>query len=173
MGKNWYRRKYEHQMILSRHQGPGPFPFVLVLDHLKASYNVAKIVRSANAFGVREIHLVAVEMFDPSPAKGTLRQTRTRSFASFAESYAVLEAEGYTVFVMEAGGEHLLGRDELPEKSAFVVGHEEYGMSFDRSKFPGVRSLRISQFGQVESLNVSIAASLACFEYVRQRGFEP
>jgi tRNA C32,U32 (ribose-2'-O)-methylase TrmJ len=33
-----------------------------------------------------------------------------------------------------------------------------------------MRRLTIPQFGQVESLNVSIAASIVMYEYVRQQG---
>lgn len=168
MGRDWYRKVYEREMILSRLQPPGPFSYVIVLDHLKASYNVPKIIRAANALGCREIHMVGIELFNPSPAKGTLRQTRTRSFEKFDDSYAALNAEGYSLYALEPTASEILGSAPLPEKCAFIVGHEEYGLSFDREKFPAVRSLGIRQFGKVQSLNVSIAASLACYEWVRQ-----
>ena len=58
---------------------------VLVLDHLKAGFNVGKIIRSANVFGIREVHLVGIPPFDPGPTKGALRHTRTRRFATFSE----------------------------------------------------------------------------------------
>lgn len=168
MGRNWYRKKYEHELILSKHQPEGPHPLVVVLDHLKAGFNVPKIIRSAHAFGCREIHLVSIPLFDPSPAKGTFRQTRSRSFTEFAESHDALLAEGYTLFALDHRAQQVLGEFELPRKSAFILGHEEFGHSFDREKFPKVRGLRIRQFGQVQSLNVSVAASLACYEWARQ-----
>jgi tRNA G18 (ribose-2'-O)-methylase SpoU len=169
--RNWYRKRYEQEMILSKHQPPGPFPFVLVLDHLKAGYNVGKIIRAANAFGCRELHLIAIPLFDPSPAKGTLRQTRTRSFETFDSSYQALKAEGYQHFALDKKGDCSLGNITLPEKSAFVVGHEEYGLSFSPETYPDIRRLSIPQFGQVQSLNVSIAASIACYEYLREHRF--
>jgi len=173
MGRNWYRKKYEHEIILSKHHEPGPFPFVVVLDHLKAGFNVPKIIRAAHAFGCREIHLVSIPLFDPSPAKGTFRQTKSRSFTEFQESYDALVAEGYTLYALDHRAELTLGQDSLAEKAAFVLGHEEFGHSFDREKFPAVKGLKIRQFGQVQSLNVSIAASLACYEWVRQHGGDP
>jgi tRNA G18 (ribose-2'-O)-methylase SpoU len=69
---------------------------------------------------------------------------------------------------METVGAQTLGTFEFPTKTALVVGHEEYGLSFDPNLYPDIRRLKIAQFGKVQSLNVSIAASLACFEYVRQ-----
>src|SRR3954468_11946281 len=112
-------RKYEHDIILSRHQPEGPFPIVLVLDRLKAGFNVGKIIRSANALGAREVHLVGIPPFDPGPTKGALRHTRTVSFASFAESHAALRAQGYEFFALDLLGQGRLGSFEFPEKTAF------------------------------------------------------
>ena len=165
------RRKYEQDILLSRYQPEGPFPLVLVLDHLKAGFNVGKIIRTANAFGIREVHLIGIGAFDPGPAKGALRHTLTRKFASFGESHALLRSQGYTLYALELLGQQALGRTEFPEKAAFVMGHEEFGLSFSPEEFPDVRYLHIPQFGNVDSLNVSIAAALACFEYLRQREF--
>ena len=168
MGRNWYRKKYEHDLILSKHHSPGPFSFVLVLDHLKAGFNVPKIIRAANAFGASELHLINIGMFDPGPAKGTLRQTRCLSYPTFKDSYAALSERGYTFYCLDHRSDETLGGTQFPEKTAFILGHEEYGFSFKREDYPLVRGLRIKQFGQVQSLNVSIAASLACYEWVRQ-----
>jgi tRNA G18 (ribose-2'-O)-methylase SpoU len=165
------RHRYEQDILLSRYQPEGPFPLVLVLDHLKAGFNVGKIIRTANVFGVREVHLIGIPPFDPGPTKGALRHTRTRSFATFAESHAHLTAQGYTLYALELLGQNVVGRTEFPEKTAFVMGHEEFGLSFAPEEFPDVRYIHIPQFGNVDSLNVSVAASLACFEYLRQRDF--
>ncbi len=170
MGRNWYRKKYEHDLILSKHQPPGLFSFVLILDHLKAGFNVPKIIRTANAFGAHELHLVNIGLFDPGPAKGTLRQTRCLSFPTFKDSYDSLIERGYTLYFLDPEAEEVLGETQFPEKAAFILGHEEYGFSFKREDFPKVRGMKIKQYGQVQSLNVSIAASLACYEWVRQRG---
>jgi tRNA G18 (ribose-2'-O)-methylase SpoU len=166
---SWYRRKYEKELIRSRLHAPGRYAYVIVLDHLKPGFNVGKILRSANAFGAREVHLVGIPMFDPSPARGALKHTRTRSFATIAESFAALEAEGYTLYALHSAGAATLGTERFPDKTAFIAGHEEFGLSFDPQVFPQVRLLRIPQHGLVESLNVSIATSLAAFEYTRQR----
>lgn len=166
------RRNYHIDMILSSRQKPGPFPFVLVLDHLKAGFNAAKIMRSANAFGCREVHLVGMTAFDPSAAVGGLRHTRTEQFPTFAASYERLVGEGYTIYALAPTGEHVMGRFPLPERSALVLGHEQKGLSFELSAFPLVQGLRIPQFGLVQSLNVAVAAGLACYEYVRQRDFQ-
>ena len=57
---------------------------------------------------------------------------------------------------------------DLPEKSAFVFGHEEFGISFEPDLFPEVERLTIPQYGRSQSLNVSVAASIILYEYTRQ-----
>lgn len=133
-------------------------------------FNVPKIVRTANAFGCREVHLVDIGPFNPGPAVGTLRQTRTRVFPNFAASYEVLRQEGYAIFALDGAGTGVLGNVPFPEKTALVAGHEGAGLSFDPAAFPGVTTVRVPQFGPVESLNVSVAMGIAAFEYLRQRG---
>jgi tRNA G18 (ribose-2'-O)-methylase SpoU len=66
-----------------------------------------------------------------------------------------------------------LTRAALPRRSAFIFGHEEFGISADISAYTDIQSLTIPQFGQVQSLNVSIAASIAMWEYLRQHSLNP
>ena len=53
---------------------------------------------------------------------------------------------------------------KLPAKSAFIFGNEEFGHSFNKDDYYAIKSLKIDQFGRVESLNVSIAASIVMYE---------
>ena len=158
-------RKDRQRNVLAE---PGPNEFIVVLDKLKASYNVPKILRSALAFGAAEVQLVDIGVFDPAPAKGALRKVPVRFRETFTECYSDLCHRGYECFVLEAEGELSLTDIDLPKRSAFVFGHEEFGMSFNRGDFPAIKTLKIPQYGVMESLNVSNAASIVMFEYVRQ-----
>lgn len=146
----------------------GVFECVIVLDHLKAGFNVAKIFRSAQAFGAHEIHLIDIGPFDPSPSKGAFKRVPAHFHDDFKTSYENLKERGYTLFTLEPDCGESVYDAEIPEKSAFIFGHEEHGISFNRADFPGVRCLRIPQYGQIESLNVSVAASVVLYEYTRR-----
>jgi tRNA G18 (ribose-2'-O)-methylase SpoU len=163
-------KKFRIEKILSSHADRGLHDFVVVLDGLKPGYNIGKIFRSAQAFGAREICLVGIAFFDPYPAKGAFKQTRSRFFASFADCHAALAGEGYRFFALDPRGERGLDQMELPEKAAFVLGHEEFGLSFDPTAYAGLERVRIRQWGRVESLNVAVAASLAMYEHCRLWG---
>ena len=158
--------KERQKNLLAR---PGVHEFVLVLDRLKPGFNVGKIFRSAEAFGASAVHLVNIGPFDPSPAKGSFRKVPAVFHENFAECFAALTWQGYSFFLLEPEGTTLLGARQMPNKSAFILGHEEFGCSFKPDDYPQLQSLTIPQFGGVQSLNVSIAASVVMYEYVRQR----
>jgi len=87
---------------------------------------------------------------------------------NFAATHETLTAEGYKIFVFTPHGGRPLHEVNLPKKSAFVFGHEEFGFSFDVEEYTDLHPVCIQQVGRVESLNVSIAASIALYEYTRQ-----
>jgi len=146
----------------------GEHQFILVLDHLQAGFNVPKIFRSAEAFGAHEVHLINIEPFDPAPAKGAFRKVPAKFHNSVSECFEQLKQRGYRLFTLEAEKGKPLYKSQLPEKSAFILGNEERGISFDYSSYPQIECLSIPHFGATESLNVSIAASIVMYEYIRQ-----
>ncbi len=147
----------------------GMHEFILVLDHLKSGFNIPKIFRSAQAFGAREVHLINVAPFDPAPAKGAFRKVPAYFHESFEACHDQLRHQGYTLFTLEAGCGTAIYQANLPRKSAFILGNEGLGISFNPTSYPDIGCLAIPQFGSMESLNVSIAASIVMYEYVRQQ----
>ena len=147
---------------------PGEHPFILILDHLQAGFNVPKIFRTAEAFGAHEIHLINVEPFDPAPAKGAFRKVPAKFYDNISDCFTNLEERGYSLFTLEADKGNILYESKLPEKSAFILGNEDSGISFEYSAYPKIECLSIPHFGQTESLNVSIAASIVMYEYISQ-----
>lgn len=147
---------------------PGEHQFILVLDNLKPGFNVAKIFRSAEAFSAAAVHLINIGPFDPAPAKGSFRKVPAIFHNDFASCYQQLIEQGHTLFQLTPDAGNCLCCCELPLKSAFILGHEEFGCSFDPAEYSSIQSLSIPQFGSVQSLNVSVASSVVMFEYIRQ-----
>lgn len=159
-----YAKERQRNLLAS----PGAQDFILVLDHLKASYNVPKIFRSAEAFGAREVHLINIEPFDPAPAKGSFRKVPARFHDSLQDCYVQLSARGYQFFAMDGKCQQHSSAIALPQQSAFILGNEELGLSFTAQDYADVNCLAIPLLGNTESLNVSVAASIIMYEYNRQ-----
>jgi tRNA G18 (ribose-2'-O)-methylase SpoU len=163
-------RRFRKQKRLNSMASPGRHGFILVLDHLKPAFNIGKIFRSADAFDAAEVHLIATPFFDPAPAKGSFKWVPAKFHDIFRSCYDELIDRRYALFAMDPAEGKDLPDVALPPQSAFIFGNEERGHRFNKEDYPEIRSLKIPQFGRVESLNVSIAASIVMYEYVKQNG---
>lgn len=163
-------KTFERQRLLNKiHARPGPNSFALVLDHLKVDFNIGKIIRSAEAFGASGIHIVGTSFFDPMPAKGCMKRVPFKMTKIFMESYMDLKLQGYTFYAFDSEAPRTIYEEIFDEKSAFIMGHEGFGFTFDLNDFPEIKKVRIPQAGSVESLNVTVAASIVMYEYNRQK----
>ena len=161
-------KRFRKERLINHLAKPGIHDFIIVLDHLKPLYNIGKIFRSADAFGAREVHLVGIDFFDPAPAMGSFKWVPAKFHQEFATCYKELIQNGYALFTMDPSGGDALATVGIPARSAFIFGHEEYGFSFNPDEYGGMQSVLIPQVGKVDSLNVSIAASIVMYEYLRQ-----
>lgn len=162
------RQRYDKQLVRNKLAQPGPNNFIMVLDNLKSGVNVPKIFRTAEIMGAQEIHLINIGWFDPAPAKGAFRKVPAIFHDTFVDCYQQLCQQGYTLYKLSPDCETSSFNCTLENKSAFIMGHEEVGHSFAQQDFPDIRCLTIPHYGITESLNVSIAASIIMYEYIRQ-----
>lgn len=162
------KKVFQKHKFLNQTAQSGAHSFAIILDSLKPDFNVGKTFRSGDAFGVKEIHLIDVPFFNVFPSRGSFKHVPAHFHTSFQQVYDLLKPQGYAFFTLEPHEAKPLYEIQFPLKSAFVLGHEEFGLSFKREDYPDIQGLSIPQFGKVQSLNVSIAASLVMYEYVRQ-----
>lgn len=134
--------------------------------------NVSAIMRSAEAFGFQMVHAI-----DTSNAFKRSRRT-TRGADKWMDRYRWADSEsclsslrddGFHVLLADASPDAVpLDEADLTGKIAIVFGNERDGVSsVTRSSVDG--SIRIPMDGFVESLNVSVAASIVLHEVHRQR----
>lgn len=162
-------KRYEKERLKNRLLAThGEHEFVLVLDNLKSGFNVPKLFRTAEAFGAHEVHLIDIGFFDPAPAKGAFRKVPAKFHDDFDACYQELKQAGYEIFALDFDTDKVLSDIKFPAKSAFVLGNEERGLSIDLNNYPDIQKIKIPQFGNVQSLNVSIAGSIVMYEYLRQ-----
>jgi tRNA (guanosine-2'-O-)-methyltransferase len=145
---------------------------IAVLDGLIDPHNVAAVLRSADAFGTQEVHVVeAGEPFVASQrvTQGTdrwLDVVRHRDIAGCVEQ---LHARGYRVYVAQMNG-RLQPEDLAREpRTAVIFGNEHLGIS-EAARALADDTYAIPMRGFVESLNVSVAAALTLYAATRERG---
>jgi tRNA G18 (ribose-2'-O)-methylase SpoU len=92
---------------------------------------------------------------------------------TFQESYQSWDDKGYTFFAFDSEAPVSIHQVHFPDNSAFILGHEGFGFTFKKDLYPKIRFIKIPQVGLVESLNVSVAASVVMYEFARSRNFNP
>ena len=149
---------------------------VVVLDHLEDPRNVGALARSAVAAGIRSL-VVPSRRAAPlgatafKAAAGAFEHLSIAMVSSVADAVARLRDLGVWVVGLDAAGEgSIFGLDLLAEPVALVVGAEGGGLS----RLVAERAdlvVSIPHAGPAESLNASVAASLAMYEVARTRGW--
>jgi RNA methyltransferase, TrmH family len=140
----------------------------VVLDRLQDAGNVGSILRSAAAFGVRQVLALkgTVALWSPK----VLRAGQGAHFAlSLIEGCGETELDALDVPLVTTSS-HLgadLPRAALPHPCAWVLGHEGQGVSPDLAARCALQ-VRIPQPGGEESLNVAAAAAVCLYESMRR-----
>jgi tRNA (guanosine-2'-O-)-methyltransferase len=144
----------------------------IALEAVNDPRNVAAVLRSADAFGVQEVHLI--EGARPFLASRRITQGAERWLDVVRHPTAQacvgsLRSRGFKVYVATMDGH--VGPHELcsADKVAVVFGNEQSGIS------PTIAALSdgrytIPMHGFVQSLNVSVAAAITLFCATRDRG---
>jgi 23S rRNA (guanosine2251-2'-O)-methyltransferase len=147
---------------------------IVVLDHIEDPHNVGAIARSALAAGVTGMVISSKRQAPLSAtafksAAGALELLPVVVVGSIPESLSRLRSGGIWAVGLEVGtGTSLFDLEILTEPVAVVVGAEGAGLSVLARKRCDVLA-SIPMVGDVESLNVSVSAALACFEIMRVR----
>lgn len=145
---------------------------VLLLDGITTPANVGMILRTATAAGLGGIVVPrrGVAALDPLVVKasaGVAFRAPVLRCATAAEAASMLVEAGYGLYALGAQGGSSLFEAPLPERAAFVLGGETAGVSDEVASLV-TGWLSIPMPGEVESLNVSAAAAVLCFELVRR-----
>ncbi len=146
---------------------------VLVLDGITDPHNLGACLRSAAAAGA---HAVLIPKDKSAPVNATVRKTSSGAadripvvrVTNLARSLRELRDLGVWVYGLEGESPTSLYGVDLRGNVALVLGSEGEGMRrLTREHCDGL--VKIPMPGDIESLNVSVAAGVCLFEAVRQR----
>jgi len=142
----------------------------IVLDRVTDPHNVSAVLRSADAFGVQNVHtIVGGAGFRASRgvSKGTHRWLDVTRHESAEVCAHRLKEDGYAIYVAAMDGETTPERLHEKPRVSVVFGNEHDGVSREmRSLADGTFSIPMRGF--VESLNISVAAAITLQALARE-----
>lgn len=148
-------------------------PVHLMLFNLDGNMNIAMSIRTAAVLGCSDVWIVGRRNWDARPEVGSKNYIRVHRVPTSEVDPAFFSSRGIRPFILEQGGKPLedvkFPAATVDQPVCFLMGPEGVGFSPDfLSLMREVPRITISQYGIVRSLNVSIAASIVLYEYMRQ-----
>jgi 23S rRNA (guanosine2251-2'-O)-methyltransferase len=154
-------------------QGLSEPAFLLLLDGVTDPHNLGACLRAADAMGVHAVVVPKDRSAGLTPvvakvASGAAESVPLIPVTNLARTIEALKAAGIWVLGAAGEGEESLLGVRLDGPVAWALGAEGAGLRrLTREHCDTL--VRIPMFGQVESLNVSVAAALCLYETRRQR----
>lgn len=148
-------------------------PFLLVLDGVQDPHNLGACLRSANAAGVHAVIAPKDRAAGLTPtarkvASGAAEYTPFITVTNLARTLRQLQDAGVWVVGAAGEAEQSLYAADLRGPLALVLGAEGAGLRRLTREHCDLL-VRLPMAGEVESLNVSVAAGVCLFEARRQR----
>ncbi len=148
----------------------------IVLEAFCDPQNVNAVLRTCEAFGIQEVHVVEGPM-KPYDRNKKITQNAdkwldVRRWRSTRECLAHLRGQGFAIYATHLGpGARRLEGLPFGGKVALVLGNERRGVSGEAVSFADA-SYAIPMAGFVQSLNVSVAAAISIAKAVERRQAE-
>lgn len=145
---------------------------VLVLEDIYSDHNTSAVLRSADAIGIFELHVVAGKSpftISRKVTSGAHKWLDMRRHAQIEDAYRHLRERGYETWASHFHGD-AVDVDSIPTDRpvALVFGNEHEGLS--PAAIEGAdRWFRVPMRGFVESLNISVAAAISMYDVHARR----
>jgi 23S rRNA (guanosine2251-2'-O)-methyltransferase len=162
----------ERDLLQSLASAPGDV-LLLVLDGVTDPHNLGACLRTAEAAGAHALVIpkdraAGVDGVVRKVAAGAAEFMPVAAVTNLARALDALKEQGIWVVGTDGHADKTLYRADLKRPLALVLGAEGGGLrrlTRERCDF----MVRIPMVGQIESLNVSVAAGICLFEARRQR----
>lgn len=146
------------------------FSVVPVLEDLYDRGNVSAVLRSAEAFGLGQVHLIQKgEKFKESQrtTAGADKWVEVTQWKSTPECVSNLKKQGFQIAATHLSPKSIpISEIDFTKPTALVLGNEKEGISAEMQALADY-SVIIPMYGFVQSFNISVAASL-CFYHLTQ-----
>jgi tRNA G18 (ribose-2'-O)-methylase SpoU len=141
--------------------------FHVAIENWQHDLNIGTVVRNANAFLARAVHIVGRRRWNRRGAMVTDRYQRVRYHDSVDALIQWAHAEGLTVVGIDnLPGARPLESATLPRRCVLLFGQEGPGLSLPAHTACD-HVFSIAQFGSTRSINAGVASGIAMHAWIR------
>ena len=143
-------------------------PFHVAIENFENDMNIGTVVRTANAFLAKEVHIVGRKRWNRRGAMVTDRYQHIRHHESVTDLIEWARENDLAVVAIDnTPGSVPLETAELPRDCVLLFGQEGPGVT-EAAQEAAVMTCSIAQFGSTRSINAGVAAGIAMHAWIRQ-----
>ncbi len=170
-----YAAAYEYgtvEEMLENAKQKNEQPFLILLDNIEDPHNFGSIIRTANQVGAHGVIIpkrraVGLTATVAKASAGAINYTPVAKVTNLVKTMDELKKQGMWFVCGDMGGESMYSLD-LTGPMGVVIGNEGEGVSrLVKENCDFVAT--IPMFGDIDSLNASVAMGVLSYEIVRQR----
>lgn len=142
--------------------------FHVAIENWQHDLNIGSIVRTANAFAARTVHIVGRRRWNKRGAMVTDRYQHVLHHPTIDDFVAWAHAEKLPIIgVDNVPGSVPIETTSLPKRCVLLFGQEGPGLS-PEAIAASDSVIEITQFGSTRSLNASAAAAIVMHSWIRE-----
>ncbi|PKH52103.1 rRNA methyltransferase [Tenacibaculum sp. Bg11-29] len=150
-------------------------PLVLVLEAIEKPGNIGAMLRTADAANVDAVFIAnpKTDLFNPNIVRSSVGCLFTNQIGigSSEEIIDFLQKNNINIYSATLQNSNEYHKNDYTQPTSLVVGTEATGLTqVWRDK--ATQNINIPMQGQIDSMNVSVAAAILTFEAKRQREFK-
>lgn len=161
--------------IFKKAEDKGEAPFIIICDKITDPHNLGSIIRTANCVGAHGVIIpkresAGLNSVAAKTSAGAVEYTPVARVTNIAQTIEKLKDRGLWIAGADMGGSSMYKTD-LKGALGIVIGSEGSGISrivLEKCDFV----VSIPMFGDINSLNASVAAAVLMYEASRQRNME-
>lgn len=149
-------------------------PLILVLEAIEKPGNIGAMLRTADAAKIDAVIIAnpKTDLYNPNTVRSSVGCLFTNQIASGSteEVIAFLKQKNIAIYSATLQNSTSYHTQNYTTPTALVVGTEATGLS-ELWREEATQNIIIPMQGEIDSMNVSVAAAILIFEAKRQRGF--
>lgn len=147
--------------------------FHVAVENWQHDLNIGAVVRNANAFLAREVHIVGRRRWNRRGAMVTDRYQHVRYHADIEDFVRWAAAEALPVVGIDnLPGSRPVEAVTLPRRCVLLFGQEGPGLSA-AARAACDQVFSIAQYGSTRSINAGVASGIAMHAWIRAHGEPP
>ena len=149
-------------------------PLILVLESIEKPGNIGAMLRTADAANIDAVIIAnpKSDIYNPNNIRSSVGCVFTNQLAvcTTDEAIAFLKENDIATYSATLQNSNEYHKESYTSATALVVGTEATGVS-QTFRDNSTQNIIIPMQGEIDSMNVSVAAAILIFEAKRQRGF--